>query len=371
VASALYTASGELIPDSWLGRETNVDPKSADGKWIQTYLDGRPIVWPAHLAGATFPNTILVAAPVLSVNGQFQRLTIYDAWDRYADIRRTNVALLELFPFLVLLLAAATYFAVGISFKPLNKLLAQAHQLGFDDRLATADKAEFGQLAASINQYLDRIQEVVKQQEEFAVDAAHELCTPLTALRGELELAMMQRRDSAGYEEAAKNAVAQVARLQRLVEGLLLATRPREASVTKCDVEQILEEVQARWVDRYAAHHVNLELSAEAFKASMPEEELESVLENLLSNALKFSPPGSTVRIALDVKGGLVVEDQGPGIPESDRDRIFERFERGTTKARGFGVGLYLVRRLLEQRGGSVKIGDSKIGTRVEVALPA
>ncbi|HLK16840.1 MAG TPA: sensor histidine kinase, partial [Fimbriimonadaceae bacterium] len=171
--------------------------------------------------------------------------------------------------------------------------------------------------------------------------------------------------------EAAQSAIAQVSRLTRLVESLLLATRPRDGVVAPVDVQQALEEVQARWIDRYAARKVDLQLSAEAFKAAMPEEELESVMENLLANALKFSPAGTTVRITLDAGGHLVVQDQGPGIPEADRERVFERFERGTTKARGFGIGLYLVRRLLEQRGGAISIGESPIGARVEVALPA
>jgi signal transduction histidine kinase len=180
----------------------------------------------------------------------------------------------------------------------------------------------------------------------------------------------MHKGDTIGYANAAKAAINQVSRLERLVESLLLATRPRDGIVAPCDAQQALEEVQARWVDRYADRKVELQLSAEAFKAAMPEEEIESVMENLLANALKFSPPGTTVRISLDAEGHLTVQDQGPGIPADDRERVFERFERGTTKARGFGIGLYLVRRLLEQRGGQIRIGDSPVGARVEVALP-
>jgi two-component system OmpR family sensor kinase len=303
--------------------------------------------------------------------GRFKLLCVYDATDQLRELEHAKGGLLVLWPLLVALLGVASYLAVGSSFKPLHKLLSQAGTLSINDRLQTADQAEFGELATSINSYLDRIEKVVKQQEEFAVDAAHELCTPLTALRGQLELALLQKGNATAYADAAKSAIGQVSRLERLVESLLLATRPRDGDVTPCDAQRALEEVQARWVDRYATHKVDLQLSAEAFKAAMPEEEIESVMENLLANALKFSPPGTTVRITLDAQGHLIVQDQGPGIPVDDRERVFERFERGTTKARGFGIGLYLVRRLLEQRGGAIRIGESPVGARVEVALPA
>ena len=353
---ALYTNDGKLYP--------GIDPPA------ELTYDDKQVPWPTSLADVKFPSTFIhfVRDDPL---GRFKVLCVYDTTDQMAELTRLNWALLVLWPVLVALLGLASYFAVGSSFRPLHKLLTQASTLGLDDRLQTADQAEFGELAASLNSYLDRIEKVVRQQEEFAVDAAHELCTPLTALRGQLELALLQKNDPEAYAEAASGAIAQVTRLGRLVESLLLATRPRDGVVTPVDVQRALEEVQARWVDRYAARKVDLQLSAEAFKAAMPEEELESVMENLLANALKFSPPGTTVRITLDAAGHLVVQDQGPGIPLGDRERVFERFERGATKARGFGIGLYLVRRLLEQRGGAIAIGESPTGARVEVALPA
>jgi signal transduction histidine kinase len=352
--SALYTMDGKPYPD--------FQPQE------MTYKN-QTIAWPKSLSSIQLPDTFLPSFET-DPNGRFKVLCISDVSDQFAQLHRDRWALLVLWPIFVALLGIASYLAVGSSFQPLHKLLKQAETLGLDDRMQTADQAEFGELAASINSYLDRIEKVVKQQEEFAVDAAHELCTPLTALRGQLELALMHKGDTTGYGAAAKSAINQVSRLERLVESLLLATRPRDGVVAPCDAQQALEEVQARWVDRYADKGVELQLSAEAFKAAMPEEEIESVMENLLANALKFSPSGTMVRITLDAQGHLIVQDQGPGIPVDDRERVFDRFERGTTKARGFGIGLYLVRRLLEQRGGQITIGDSPVGARVEVALP-
>lgn len=356
----------------FMGNYTN-DGKPYPGTFFSGDLmyEGKPLTWPATLDEVTkLPSTILYSiAP--DTKGRFKLLCLYDVSEQYAQLAGFKLALLALFPIMVGILGAATYLGIGISFRPLHKLLVQASTMGLDDRMEVADQAEFGELASSLNSYLDRIEKVVRQQEEFAVDAAHELSTPLTALRGQLELALLKKNDAEAYGEAAQSAIAQVTRLTRLVESLLLATRPRDVAVTPVDVQDTLGEVQSRWVDRYAARHVDLQLSAEAFKARMPQEELESVMENLLANALKFSPTDSTVTITLDKEGKLVVQDQGPGIPEADRERVFERFERGTTKARGFGIGLYLVRRLLEQRGGAIRVGDSTKGARIEVALPA
>ncbi len=355
VFSAMYAMDGTPLKDA-----IPMEMKTKENKVLE---------WPKSLGDMHLPSSFLTTVEA-DKKGRFKILSVTDVSDQFDQLKGFTWALLILWPLLVAMLGVASYIAVGSSFRPLHKLLGQAETLGLDDRMQTADQAEFGELAASINSYLDRIEKVVKQQEEFAVDAAHELCTPLTALRGQLELAIMQKSDPAAYSTAAKAAINQVARLERLVESLLLATRPRDGVVAPCDAQQALEEVQARWVDRYADKGVELQLSAEAFKASMPEEEIESVMENLLANALKFSPAATTVKITLDAEGHLIVQDQGPGIPVDDRERVFERFERGTTKARGFGIGLYLVRRLLEQRGGQIRIGDSPVGARVEVALP-
>jgi two-component system sensor histidine kinase TctE len=303
-------------------------------------------------------------------NGQAQILVATDASDRREFLGRTFLALGILWPALTALMALATFATVSSSFKPLERMLAQAKDLGLSDRLETGDKAEFGELAKSVNAYLDRIEMVVRQQEEFAVDAAHELCTPLTALRGQLELALLKKADAKEFAEAARRSVAQVTRLERLVESLLLAARPKDEDVPTIDVQALVEEAQARWVDRYAEKQVNLDAETQPYRCAMRTEELECVLENLLANALRYSPAGTRVTIELTGDGLLHVQDEGPGIAVGDRERVFERFERGTTVGRGFGIGLYLARRLLSNRDGRIGVVDSTKGTRIEIVLP-
>lgn len=341
-------------------------------------LDGREIAdinngsvnLPSDLSKIQFPSKVSWKI-YRSRNGEAKILVAFDSSDRQAALAQSYLALLILWPALTAILALVSYAAISSSFKPLNRLLDQVKHLGISDRLEPQDEAEFGTLAARINEYLDRIEVVIRQQEEFAVDAAHELCTPLTAMRGQLELAMMKKSDAKEYAEAAKRVITQISRLERLVESLLLAARPKDQELPNIDAQEIVEAAQARWVDRFAEKSVALELSSEACPSAIRPEELECVVDNLLANALRYSPAGSEVHMQLALDGLLVVQDEGPGIDPENREKIFERFERGTSVGRGFGIGLYLVRRLLASHDGWIKIADSDRGTRVEVQLPA
>ena len=309
----------------------------------------------------------------IKVPGEEPDTIVYVAIDwrqRFLELAQIHLGLFILWPLLTAVLALTTYLATGASFAPLNKILRQAQTLTIDDRLETLDQAEFGELARSINAYLDRLQETTKQQEEFAVDAAHELATPLTALKGELELAIRHKATVPDFIVASNQAIAQVNRLQKLISGLLMAARPRDAVAGSSDALMVVEEAQARWVDKFEDKGVHLDLEGSDFITCMPEEEVDSVVENLLANAFKFSPPDTKVSVTLSEAGHLVVQDEGPGIPEEKREKVFARFERTMGQGGGNGIGLYLVRKLLEQRGGRVFIGDSSIGARVEVQFP-
>lgn len=297
-------------------------------------------------------------------------LVMLDYSDRLSDLKHTKAVFLLLWPTLTLLIGVATFFSVSSTFVPLGKLLDQARHLQVNDRLETPDQAEFGELADNINSYLDTIQRVVSRQEEFAVDAAHELCTPLTALRGSLEVALRKKDDRASLSQAAKKAVEQVDRLQRLVEGLLLAARPYQGAVTSCQAEEVVEEVLSRWIDQFAARDVYFEVDTVPFQAAIRGEELEAVVTNLLANAFKFAPAQSTVSVHLDKNGILTVQDEGPGIPDEKREVIFQRFERGDSKSGGHGIGLYLVKKLIEQRNGTVQAMPSSHGALIQVTLP-
>jgi len=335
----------------------------------QILSSGGKYAFPSTIQALNLPNDHVTQTIRLKSGDSL--ITTIDWSQRFAELEKIDIALLVLWPALTALIALATFLSISSSFKPFYRMLGQAKSLGLNDRLDVDDQAEFGQLATSINSYLDTIETVVKQQEEFAVDAAHELCTPLTALRGNLEVALRTPDDSQKLRAAAKHAIDQVARLERLTESLLISTRPKNSNAEFCDAQEVVERSQARWLDRYTEKSVFLEASTAPFEAAMPAEEIGCVLDNLLSNALRYTPKNSKVNLALTENGALTVQDEGPGIPTEIRDKVFERFERGNAIGRGHGIGLYLAKRLVENSSGSISIVESLKGARIEIQLPA
>lgn len=206
---------------------------------------------------------------------------------------------------------------------------------------------------------------LARQQRDFLMAASHELRTPIAALK--LHLQTMERP---GLKVDLKETVSghmrsDVERLHTLTEQILLASRLEEHAVAPhlqpvdlaAATRAILEEAR----NSYARHHM-LEAGV---PASLPVRtdpaSYRSVLVNLLENACKYSEPGSTVSVELSMANGIVrlrVEDNGPGIAEEDRTRMFGKFYRGgneaTRSTKGTGLGLFIVRRLLEDLGGRV-----------------
>ena len=218
----------------------------------------------------------------------------------------------------------------------------------------------------------------MQRQERFVADAAHELRTPLTVIRGQIETALLRARTTEDYKHTLNIALAEAERLSRLVEGLLLSASAPVVKPTPITLDAVLERAHARWVDRFSQAGIELLLKdVPAARVEMRPEECDSILDNLLSNALKHSSPNSTTRISLavdDVAATISVADEGTGVPESLRETLFDRFTRGETSRNrelgGFGIGLAVVKRLVEARGGDVYLAPSEKGATFAVKLP-
>lgn len=207
---------------------------------------------------------------------------------------------------------------------------------------------------------------LARQQRDFLMAASHELRTPIAALKLHLQTLQRTGLDPARREQLAANALGDADRLHQLAERILLASRLEEQAgpppLAEVDVaaESRLQVRAAR--TSYGLHHhmeddlpdrLMLWTDAAAFR---------SILGNLLENACKYSPAGSTVRVELRSLGRTVrlqVIDDGPGIPPEDRHRIFDKFFRGgheeTRASKGTGLGLFIVRRSVEDLGGQVE----------------
>jgi len=222
------------------------------------------------------------------------------------------------------------------------------------------------------------------RQRRFVADASHELRTPLTSVLVNLELLAESLHGDQG--EAARSALRSSQRMRRLVADLLLLARTDVGRVIPhepCALDQIVVEAASELGPVSGAHEISLDVGrAGAVLVEGSRDELHRLTINLLENALRHTPAGTEIRVSsgLDDHGQalLVVEDDGPGVPEHLRETLFERFVRGAGDRGGsFGLGLAIVRAVAETHGGSVTIEPTgerdgePYGARFVVRLPA
>jgi len=237
--------------------------------------------------------------------------------------------------------------------------------------------SEIEPLVSELNRLLERLQRAFSAQREFIADAAHELRSPLTALRLQLQLLDRARDEEERFEARARLGAA-VERAIHLAEQLLaLARSEPEAAIDFEPVE--LAAVAAEGIkdahDLAVAKNIDLGLDA----ASCPDiqgnrEALRTLVRNLADNAVRYTPPGGSVQVRCSCTTGeavLEVNDTGPGIAPADRERVFDRFYRAAAQERGTGLGLAIVKAIAERHGARVDLGEAPGGgLRVRVTFP-
>ncbi|WP_395701806.1 sensor histidine kinase, partial [Aquabacterium sp.] len=283
------------------------------------------------------------------------------------------------------LLAAALWWLVASALRPLSRMagalreadVATLHPLPEDDL-----PDEVRPLVHSLNAMLERVAQAFDSQRAFVADAAHELRSPLTALKLQAQL-LKRAPDDASRAAALDALVNGVERATRLVEQLLTLARqePGAAPAPASDLAllPLLRQVLADLHPQAQARGSGLSLQADEaddakVRADAPA--LSVLVRNLVDNALRYAPAGGEVQVGVQRQGGRVllqVDDSGPGIPEPERERVFERFVRGSSAAQdsGSGLGLAIVRSIAQRLGATVALADSPLGgLRVTVSLP-
>lgn len=293
-----------------------------------------------------------------------------------------------------LMLLAASWWLTGFMLQPLQLLTQkiQGQEANLFEKLPEHPlPQELRPLVAALNGLLARLQDAWATQRTFVTDAAHELRSPLTALKLQLHLLQPQSRANDAPQVSPPPQVdpeqihamsESVARMSHLVEQLLLLARSEQAQPSEPTQTLDLAELSRQQLAEVAplAHSRNATLTLDA-PSPVPIQgqprALGSLLRNLLDNALLHNPPGICVRVSVQAASAgsgpvWVVEDSGNGIPATERERVFDRFYRcSANDSPGSGLGLAIVRAIAQQHGAQVQLHDSPLGgLRVSVRWP-
>ncbi|HTQ76942.1 MAG TPA: ATP-binding protein [Burkholderiales bacterium] len=323
-------------------------------------LSTRDGVWRVY-ATQVRGRTIQVAQP-MSVRRELAR----------SHALRTLLPMFALLP----LLALAVWFGVQRALRPIAAVAGEVRRRDPDslEPLPEGDlPEEFVPLARALNTLLGRLGATLESQRMFVADAAHELRSPLTALRLQVQL-LDRARDPGARRDASAQLAAGLERAVRVVNQLLTLARSEHADpaaapspvrldeVARQAVGEVAAQAEARGVDLgvTAAEHVTVQGEADALRA---------LARNLVENAVHYTPGGGRVDVSVRGRSGealLEVADTGPGIAAADRERVFGRFFRRPAASAadpgGSGLGLAIVRAVAERHGGRIELGSAPGG---------
>ena len=392
------SALADQIEASGLPAETATDDEDDDEPdelvWQVTDADGavvrtsQPLGRPlpvvdtdgVRLPGADHPY--LVVTEEAESGGEDYDVAVGASLEEVEDSTSALVApLLVGLPLVLLLVAGTTWLVATWALAPVERIRREVDQITGDrlDRRVPEPRSrdEIHRLARTMNQMLGRLQDSRERQQQFVGDASHELRSPLASIRQTAEVARAHP-GALPEGELADAVLEESARMQRLVEQLLLLTRADERALEGPRHDVDLDDVALAVAKRVRRPGLTVETAGIGpGRVRGDQVALAQVAQNLVDNAARHAD--ATLAVAVrETDGGveLVVEDDGPGIPEGARQRVFDRFvrldEARARDAGGSGLGLAIVRDIVAGHGGSVEVTTSGLGgARFVVRLPA
>jgi len=395
-------------PDGMVISTPQVDLLLEEEPWVQVWsADGvdllvgnaearrRPIPDSQSLAAAGQDRTATfnVAGVPMRV---FSRRSYIGQRPVVVQVGRSEIPMLEQLQELLLVLLLGLPLAVGVAglggYVLARRALAPIEQMTERARSITADRLsdrlpvkhpddEMGRLASVFNETLARLEASFAQMRQFTADVSHELRTPLTSIRSVGEVGLRGQRDEPAYRGIIESMLEEVDRLARLVDRLLTLSRA-ETGQAPLSREVVHLPLLAEEVAQHLgvlAEEKQLQIVVErraAPDALADKQVLRHALINLVDNAIKFTPPGGSVRIGISetpTSAIFDVIDTGPGIPETARPHIFDRFYRADERAgvRGAGLGLSIAKGAVEANGGRLTLEASgPSGSTFRITMP-
>jgi heavy metal sensor kinase len=301
----------------------------------------------------------------------------------------TWTAFVVVIPSALILASLLGWIMAGRTLTPLREVAQAAQRVSGSNlslRIPTREAGdELDYLILTFNRMTERLEASFQQMKQFSTDVSHELRTPITAIRGQLEVALFTAKTTDQYREAMFNALQDTDRLSQIVRALLLLSQAESGQLvlqkTRLNLGDLIRELveQMQIPAEAAGVHLTADAAGDCF-AAVDRVQFERLINNLLSNAFKFTPEGGQVRVSARLSEDHVevgVEDTGRGIPREHLPHIFDRFYRvtgsGTAPApeQGLGLGLSFVAWIAKAHGGTVEVDSTPgKGTRFTIKLP-
>jgi two-component system, OmpR family, sensor histidine kinase QseC len=387
------TEHGEILGAELMRVETR---KELDGFQFQIWtLDMQTRSRLGSLAIVPLQDFAVEGFGWVSIGGE--RLRVHSSWNKARTMQiqiaqprhlreaLNRQALLRMIAEAVILIVIACvliWWIVTASIKPLKHtadMVGQRSQHNLGPVDVGGAPREVRPLLDALNRLLQRVGETLQMERRFTADAAHELRTPLAAIRANAQV-LVAARDAEERESTARDLIASVDRNTRLVEQLLSLARADQSAggghFQDLDLAQVVDDqLQSH---RGLAGRLGIALTGALQTAHLKGDSalLAVLVRNLVDNALRYTPAGGSVRVSTareEDAAVLVVEDTGPGIAPDEREKVFERFYRvAGPRATGSGLGLSIAQRIAELHGATIQIvaGPEGKGTRISVTLP-
>ena len=302
------------------------------------------------------------------------------------SVQEIRFLLLWSSPLLLALIGLSGYWLSSRSLRPVDEMTRAARTIGAGDLSARlvvpGGRDEITRLAQAWNEMLGRLEESFARMQRFTADAAHELRTPLAALKTTAELSLRRSRQNEEYREALKQVVQISDRIQALADTLLAIARGQapNADVAEAlvDLGSLVDDLAVEMRPLMDDKRLSFQVQTKSLIAEVNSDGVRRVVAILLDNAMKYTPAGGIVSVAVAEAGDrfeVAVTDTGTGIPEAELSRIFERFYRVDAsrdrKTGGFGLGLAIARQIAQGYGGDIRaISTLGNGSTFVLSLP-
>lgn len=337
-------------------------------------------------------NTIIKGRPLRQIqipieeNGKIKGyiLAAMSLEDAQMVINNLKKTLLILYPIVLIGLFGVARYLAGNSIRPIQRITATADHITRNNLNKRIDlpknKDELYTLTASINELLQRMQEALEREKQFTSDASHELRTPLAVLKGTLEVLNRKSRTEAEYKEKIGYSIEEIDRMSLIVDQLLMLARFEEThkklKKQSINIIEIIDSVLLRYKNEIKDKALTVNINSKG-KESLTSDTyyVELILDNLISNAIKYSRPSTSIDVLIEEQNDSLkctIADRGIGIKEEDLEHIFNPFFRSDTihlkEIKGNGLGLPIVKKACSLLDISIHY-ESELGQGTKVVL--